>query len=294
MEASPGVRRASSPRVLEDDDRSPFRQRVSRDLDRRRAGREIGLFSITARNSSSGAMFRLILGVLKCMGITMCGPMASSRVGRSLTSIVGLPPAAASTMSAPLERGQLGLGERVTQVAQEHQVQVFGPEMNDRHFVFGQAFGGFENVDRLELNAAEEHAFRGKFERSKGLERRDDLAEMAVVAVVLVADHDEVGRLGDGQVSARVGRSIRVDDDPQSLGLEEKRRVAKPGDVQAGSSAMGDCASIAFRGVLGYPPEEGCFVLGRNPHPSPLPGERGEFPRRPGEPAMAARPPCES
>ena len=54
---------------------------------------------------------------------------------------------------------------------------------------------------------------------------------MAVVAVVFMADDDEVGGLVDRQVSARIGRSVRVEDDPQALGLDQKGRVAVPGDV---------------------------------------------------------------
>ena len=79
------------------------------------------------------------------------------------------------------------------------------------------------------------------------LERRDDLAEMAVIAVVLVADDDEVGGLGDRLVSPRVGRSIGVEDDPQALGLDQERRVAVPGDPHDGVSGVGSSIGRANR-----------------------------------------------
>ena len=132
----------------------------------------------------------------------------------------------------------------MTEVAQEHDVEVLGPEVNDRHLVFRQALGRLEDVDRLEPDAAKDRALRRQLERADRLERRHDLAEMAVITVVFVADDDEVGGLGDRLVSARVRRSIRVEDDPQALGLDQERRVAVPGDPQGGISSRREIISI--------------------------------------------------
>ena len=71
-----------------------------------------------------------------------------------------------------------------------------------------------------------------------------------MIAVVFVADDDEIGGLGDRLVSARVRRSIRVEDDPQALGLDEKRRVAVPGDAQGGVSGSSEITSIPFLGCV--------------------------------------------
>ena len=193
-------------------------------------GRSIGSPGSTSRNRSSGWMLRLILGVLKCIGTTIRGPIASSSAGISGKSIVGGPPAAARTMSAPRERRELGFGKRMAEVAQEHKVQVLGAEMDDRHFVFGQSLGALEDVDRLEANAANDLAFGRQLERRTTSNGRHDLAQVAVIAVVFMADDDQVGRLGDRLVAARVGRTVRVEDDPQALRLDQKRRVAVPGD----------------------------------------------------------------
>ena len=40
-------------------------------------------------------------------------------------------------------------------------MEAFGPEVNDRHFVFRQAFGRLEDVDRLESDASEDRALGG-------------------------------------------------------------------------------------------------------------------------------------
>ena len=53
---------------------------------------------------------------------------------------------------------------------------------------------------------------------------------MAVIAVVLVADDDEVGGLGHGLVAPAVGRSIGIEDDPEPPSLDQERGVAVPGD----------------------------------------------------------------
>ena len=115
-------------------------------------GRSISVPAIAARNASSGAMFKLIFGVLKCIGITMRGPIESKIAGRSATAIVGAPPAAARTICASARRGNLLSRERVPQVAKEHDVKSLGAKMNNRHFIFGQPLGCLENVDRLELD----------------------------------------------------------------------------------------------------------------------------------------------
>ncbi len=95
-------------------------------------------------------------------------------------------------------------------------MQVLGAEPDDRHLVLGQPLGRLVDVDRPDLDAAKDGAVRGKLEGSDRLERRDDLAEVAVIAVVLVADDDDVGGLGHRLVTAAVGRSIRVEDDPDA------------------------------------------------------------------------------
>ena len=46
----------------------------------------------------------------------------------------------------------------------------------------------------------------GNSSAADDLERRDDLAEMAVVPVVFMTDDDQVGRLGDRLVAPGVGR----------------------------------------------------------------------------------------
>ena len=199
-----GTRAPSLPCMLEDDDRPPRGQRRSRDLDRagprpldRVAGQH--LQEPFQRLDVEVDLGRLVVhrhDDPRSDGVEQSGDLGKvdrRRAAGGRQDDVG-----------PAQRRQLGFGERVAEVAQEDEVQVLGAEMDDRHFVFGQALGRLENMDRLEPDAADDLALGRQLERPDRLERRDDLAEMAVVAVVLVADDDQVGRLGDRLVSPRV------------------------------------------------------------------------------------------
>ena len=85
------------------------------------------------------------------------------------------------------------------QVAEEDQVQALRSEVDDRHLVLGLALGSLEDADRLDPDAAG-HFASGRQARALGRPGRgDDLAQMAVIAVVLVADNDQVRRLVDRQ-----------------------------------------------------------------------------------------------
>ena len=74
----------------------------------------------------------------------------------------------------------------MTQVSQERDMQTFGPEVNDCHFVFGQTFLRFKNVNCLERDPSEDRAFWRQLERANRLERRNDLARVAIVTVTEV------------------------------------------------------------------------------------------------------------
>jgi hypothetical protein len=91
----------------------------------------------------------------------------------------------------------------MSEVAKEQDVQVLGAEVNQYDLVFGQTLGSLENVDRLEPDVTDDPGLLRQLERPHGLKRGDDLAEVAMVAVVLMADDDKIGRLGDRPVSPR-------------------------------------------------------------------------------------------
>src|SRR5262249_55242895 len=84
--------------------------------------------------------------------------------------------------------------------------------------------------DRLEPNAARDLSRRRNLQSPNQLERRHDLAEMAVIAVVLVADYHDIRRFVDRLIPSRVGRSVGIEDDPDPFGLDQKSGVAVPGD----------------------------------------------------------------
>ncbi len=88
--------------------------------------------------------------------MTIRGPMASSSGGISGKSIVGGPPAAARTTSAPRNGASSASVRRMPEVAEEDEVQVLGAEMDDRHLVLGQPLGRLEDVDGLDLDAAKD------------------------------------------------------------------------------------------------------------------------------------------
>ena len=94
----------------------------------------------------------------------------------------------------------------------------------------GRFSGDSKNADRLEPEAAHLAPAGGKLQRPDDLERRDDLAEVAVVAVVLVADDHQVGRLVDRPVAPRIGRAVGVQDDPPPIRLDPERRMPVPVD----------------------------------------------------------------
>ena len=93
-----------------------------------------------------------------------------------------------------------------------------------------------------------------QFEGPDDLERRHDLSQVAVIAVVLVADDHQIRRFVDRQVAARVGRAIRVKDDPQTLGFDQERGVSVPGDahrwvfLSAGQGSDVGCSCIVYLG----------------------------------------------
>ena len=62
---------------------------------------------------------------------------------------------------------------------------------------------------------------------------------MAVIAVVLVADNDQVGRLVDRQIASRVRRAIGIEDDPQALSFDQERGMAVPGDAHGRVISLG-------------------------------------------------------
>src|SRR5690242_15851487 len=59
-----------------------------------------------------------------------------------------------------------------------------------------------------------------------------------MVAVVLVADDHDVSRLADRLVTPRVGRLVRVQDDPRPEGLDQEGRVTVPGDAHCGETSF--------------------------------------------------------
>jgi hypothetical protein len=162
------------------------------------------------------------------------------------------------------KRRQLAVRERMAEIAQKNQVQVFGAEMNDRHCIFGQARWGLENRDRLDSNAPEDAATARQFQCTDHVKRRHDLPCVAMVAVVFVTDDNEVGRVCDRLVATRVGRSIRVEDDREAIGLNPKRRVAIPGDPHDGASLMppGNLALRSSQVPLDHNPRpDGCVTM---------------------------------
>src|SRR5262249_23589806 len=127
-------------------------------------------------------------------------------------------------------RRQLPLLQRMPEVSQEDDVQALGAEVHDRNLVPGQPFGRLEDRDRPDLDAQEFGPGRRDLEGAKRLEWRHELAEMAVVSVILVADDDEVRGLVDRLISPAVGGSIGVQDDPGASCLDPEGRVTVPGD----------------------------------------------------------------
>ena len=117
------------------------------------------------------------------------------------------------------------------QVSEEDQVKVLRPEVDDRHLVLGLPLGGLEHADRLDPDAACHFASGRQLESSNHLEWRNDLSQMAVIAVVFMADNDHVGRLIDRQIASRVRRAIGIEDDPQALSFDQERGMAIPGDA---------------------------------------------------------------
>ena len=109
-------------------------------------------------------------------------------------------------------------------------METFRAKMDDRDFVFRQAFGGFEHMDRLEPYATDHTAFGRQLDAPDSLEWRYDLAPMAVVSVVFVTDDHQVRRLRDRLIAAAVRRPIWVHNDPQAFGLDKKRSMSIPGD----------------------------------------------------------------
>lgn len=128
------------------------------------------------------------------------------------------------------DRFEFGIGERMSEISEMNEVNALGAEVNDRHLVFGKSFGGFEHVNRLDVDSANGSTLGREFEGAHDFKRGDDLSKVAVIAVVLVADDHEIGGLGDRFVTSRIGRTIRVDDDPKAGGFNQKRGVAVPGD----------------------------------------------------------------
>jgi hypothetical protein len=132
-------------------------------------------------------------------------------------------------------------------------VETLGPEVDDRHLVLGLPLRRLEDVHRLELDAPDDLPRERDLQRPDDLERRDDLAEVAVVAVILVADDDDVSPLADRLVPARVGRTVRVEDGPESLGLDQERRVAIPSDAHGAGPIPGrEAETLIITAVEGH------------------------------------------
>jgi hypothetical protein len=93
----------------------------------------------------------------------------------------------------------------MAEVAEVDDVQPLGPEVEDRHLVLRPPLGGLEGAHRFEPDPPDDPAPFGELQAPDHLERRDDLPEVAVIAVVLVADGHDVRRLVDRRVTPESG-----------------------------------------------------------------------------------------
>ena len=148
----------------------------------------------------------------------------------SAKSIVGGPPAAASTISAPRSGASSASVKGWPRSPRKTRCIPSARKWTIVTSSSGLRSGVSKTWIGLEPQAAKLPPLGRNLKRPDDLERRHDLAEVTVIAVVLVTDNDHVGRLVDRLVTARVGRPVRVEDDPHASGLDQERRVAVPGD----------------------------------------------------------------
>src|SRR5271155_4153501 len=100
-------------------------------------------------------------------------------------------------------------------------------------------------MDRLDVKAAHCLSPRRNLQRPDDLERGHNLAKMAVIAVVLMAENDQIRRLGNRLVTSRVGRAVRVEDDPQPLRLDQEGCMSIPRDAHRASLSCGRSRTLA-------------------------------------------------
>ena len=149
-----------SSRMLEDDDRPLRRQRRSGDLDRACPGPLDDVAGQHLQKSFERLDVEVDLGCLVVHGQDDSRSDGVEQGGNFGKVDRRRPAGGRQHDVGPSERRQLRLGEGMAEVAQEHEVQVLRAKMDDRHFVFGQALGTLENMDRLKPNAADDRSLR--------------------------------------------------------------------------------------------------------------------------------------
>ena len=89
------------------------------------------------------------------------------------------------------------------------------------------------------MDAVEGCAIFGRSKAPNNFKRRNDLAQVAVVSVILVTDDHQISRLVDRFVTTGIGRSIRIENNPNLLSFDQERRVPVPFDAHEPMSLLG-------------------------------------------------------